>query len=44
MREYLLGLKIDNIKLFLAIEQGGGKHSKDVIVIVLSKAKMIARK
>jgi len=42
--KYLLGLKIDNVRLFIAMEQGGGKHSKNVIVIVSPKAKMSVRK
>ena len=44
MCKYLLGLKIDNVRLFIAMEQGGGKHSKNVIVIVSPKAKMSVRK
>jgi len=43
VREYLLGLKVDNTKVFLAIEYGG-KYSKDVIIIVSLKSKLIARK
>ena len=44
MRDYLLEVKVDNVHLFAAVEQGGGKHSKDIIVIVVPRAKMLARK
>ena len=44
LRDYLLEVKVDNVHLFIAVEQGGGKHSKDAIIIVAPHAKMLARK
>ena len=42
-RLFLL-VKEDGKKLFLAVEQGGGKHIKDIIIIVNPKSKCATRK
>ena len=44
VKEYLLGLKVDDMTLFIAAEQGGGKTIESVLVIVLPKAKVASRK
>ena len=41
---YLQDLKVDDMTLFIAVEQGGWKMSESVQVIVLKKAKVAARK
>ena len=43
-KDYLLDLKLDNMRLFIATEQGGGKMSENVMVIVFPKAKVAAMK
>jgi len=44
VKGYLLDLKVDEMTLFIAIEQGGWKMSESMLVMVLSKAKVAARK
>lgn len=44
IRDFLLGVKHEGVKLLTATESGGSKHSKDVIVIVNPHAKLIACK
>ena len=44
VKDYLLDLKVDEMTLFIAIEQGGWKMSESMLVMVLSKAKVAARK
>jgi len=44
VKDYLLDLKVDDMTLFIAIEQGGWKMSESMLVMVLSKAKVAARK
>ena len=44
LRNFLLQVKVENIKLFVVVEQGGGKCSNDFTFIVLPHTKMIARK
>ena len=44
IRNYFLSVKEDGRKLFLAVEQGRGKHIKDSIIIANSKSKYATRK
>ena len=44
IKDYLLYLKVDNMRIFIAVQQGGGKIIKSVMVMVLPKAKVAARK
>ena len=44
VKDYLLDLKVDDMTLFIAIEQGGWKMSESMLVMVLSKAKVATRK
>ena len=43
VREYLLDIKVNEKPLFIAIEQGAGKYSKDVIIIPNPAQKIEAR-
>ena len=44
VRDYLLDVKVNGKPLFIAIEQGVGKHSKNVIVILNPIYKIEVRK
>ena len=44
MRDFLLKVKVNDIKLFVAVEQGGEKHKNNIIVIVNYRAKILVRK
>ena len=44
IKDYLLELEVDKVKLFIVVEQGGGKMSKYIMVVVSLKAKIIVRK
>ena len=44
LNEYLLDLKVDYMTLSIAAEQGGGKTSESVLVMVFPKAKVASRK
>ena len=43
-KNYLLDLKLDKMRLFVAIEKGGRKMSKGVMAIVFPKSKLADRK
>ena len=44
LRVFLLDVKVKGTRLFAAVEQGGGKYSDDIMIIVSSRAKIQARK
>jgi len=44
MKNYLMNVKIRGNKLFIGVEQGMGKHLRDVFVIYLSMMKQEAHK
>ena len=44
VKDYLLTLIVDDMRLFLAVEQGSGKTSDSLLVIVAPKAKGEAKK
>ena len=44
LREFLLDIKVDRKKLFAAIEEGVGKHSKDILVMDVPLQKIAAHK
>ena len=43
IKDCLLELKVDNKSLFLVVEPGNGKHSKDILIIPNPKLKFQAR-
>ena len=44
VKYYLINLKVDGMRLFIAVEKGGGKMSESVIAMVFTKAKVASRK
>ena len=43
VKDYLLGLEVEDTRLFTAVEQGSGKMRDSMLVMVVPKAKVAAR-